>query len=169
MKLLGMSLVFSPQPAAGHDTSWWRWERTPYEQFVHTHRREPHPARLSWETERVDKFNRIHWLVIDTLGAGSADATFAGADLFEHKRPSGRVDVVRSGNEIEARTRGVREFTLLLSPDVFDLEQPVRVTVNGKPAFDRVVNEDLATLFKWAARDNDRTMLYGAEIKIQVP
>ena len=29
LKQLGVPLVFSPQPAAGHDTTWWRWERTP--------------------------------------------------------------------------------------------------------------------------------------------
>jgi hypothetical protein len=169
MKQLGVSLVFSPQPAAGHDTSWWRWERTPYEQFVQKHPREPHPSKLSWETDRVDRFNRVHWLVIDQLGAGTLDTAFGGADLFEHKRPSGRVDVERHGNEIVARSRGVREFTLLISPDAFDLAQPIRVSVNGKQTFASVVNKDVTTLFKWAARDNDRTMLYAAEIKVQVP
>jgi hypothetical protein len=34
---------------------------------------------------------------------------------------------------------------------------------------DAIVNKDVATLQKWAARDNDRTMLYGAELKIAVP
>jgi dienelactone hydrolase len=169
MKKLGVSLVFSPQPSAGHDTSWWRWERTPYEQFVQKHPRRAHPAKLSWETDRVDRFNRVHWLVIDRLGAASGDATFDTADLFEHKKASGRVDVERNGNAIDARAKGVRELTLLVSPDAFDLAQPIRVTVNGKPVFDSVVKKDVATLFKWAARDNDRTMLYAAEIKIQVP
>jgi hypothetical protein len=31
------------------------------------------------------------------------------------------------------------------------------------------VAKDTATLLKWAARDNDRTMLYGAELSIAVP
>jgi hypothetical protein len=169
MKQLGVSLVFSPQPSAGRDTSWWRWERTPYEQFVQKHPREPHPAKLSWETERVDKFNRVHWLVIDKLGAGSADAAFKGVEVFEHKKPSGRVDIERNANTIDARARGVSELTLLISPDAFDLSQPIHVTVNGKAVFESVVKKDVQTLFKWAARDNDRTMLYAAEIKIQVP
>jgi hypothetical protein len=169
MKRLGISVLFSPQPAAGHDTSWWRWERTPYERFVRTHPREPHPAKLSWETERVDRFNRVHWLVIDRLGVGEADAEFPVVDIFPRTRPSGRVDVERNGNVIVARSRGVREFTLLISPDAFELGQPISVQVNGKPAFDGVVKADVATLFKWAARDNDRTMLYAAELKVQVP
>jgi hypothetical protein len=28
------------------------------------------------------------------------------------------------------------------------------------------VRESLETLMKWAARDNDRTILYGAELKV---
>jgi hypothetical protein len=43
------------------------------------------------------------------------------------------------------------------------------VTVNGKPVHDAVVKKDVATLVKWAARDQDRTMLYGAELHINVP
>ncbi|HYU78387.1 MAG TPA: hypothetical protein VEK56_05340 [Vicinamibacterales bacterium] len=169
MKQLGVNLVFSPQPAAGHDTSWWRWERTPYERFVHAHAREAHPAKLSWQTERVDRFNRVHWLVIDALGAGSNDARFPEVEIFARRAPSGRVDVERNGNVVTALTRGVHEFTLLVSPEVFDMTQPIRVIVNGKAAYDGPARKDVATLFKWAARDNDRTMLYAAEIKVQVP
>ena len=67
------------------------------------------------------------------------------------------------------KTRGVQEFTLLLSPDVIDFDQPVQVTVNGKPAFAGMVKRDIAALLAWAARDNDRTMLYGAELHVTVP
>jgi hypothetical protein len=63
----------------------------------------------------------------------------------------------------------VSDFTLLLSPDAVDFSKPVRVTVNGTSAFDGMVKKDVATLLKWAARDNDRTTLYGAELHIAVP
>ena len=69
LKKLGVTLRFSPEMNAGHDTSWWPVERTPYERFVHEHPRDSHPQRLSWETERTDRFNRVRWLVIDALGA----------------------------------------------------------------------------------------------------
>lgn len=93
----------------------------------------------------------------------------AGRRLFPRRQPSGRVDVVRRGNRFEARTRGVQRFTLLLSPDVVDFAAPVVVTVNGRPVHDAVVTKDVRTLMTWAARDNDRTMLYGAAIAIDVP
>ena len=88
--------------------------------------------------------------------------------MFLRERPSGRVDLVRSGNRIEARTRGVATFRLLLSPDQFDLAKPITVVVNGRTVVDRIVPADVRTLLKWAARDNDRTMLFGAELAIEV-
>jgi hypothetical protein len=166
---LGVTHVFRPQAGAGHNTSWWPTEREPYERFVHDHPREPHPARLSWETDRTDRFNRIHWLVIDRLGAGTADAPLSDAGFFPHDKPSGRVDITRNGNAFDARTRGVKQFTLLLSPDVVDFGTPVTVSVNGKIVVNAPVMKDVAVLEKWASRDRDRTMLYGAELPVLVP
>jgi len=178
MKRAGVPLVFHPQPAAGHDTSWWPDEQHAYEQFVRDHPREPYPDRLSWETERTDRYNRIQWLIVDALGTTPGDDRFDDVNtlgeadsklteqLFVHRRSSGRVDIVRRGNTIEARTRGVRAFTLLLSPDVFDFSSPFVVRVNGRNTFTGRVARDVSTLLKWAARDNDRTMLFGAELKI---
>jgi len=180
---LGVTHVFRPQAGAGHNTSWWPTEREPYERFVHEHPREPHPARLSWETDRTDRFNRIHWLVIDRLGAGSVDATLADTGFFPHGSPSdptpartarapgapGRVDITRNGNAFEAKTRGVKQFTLLLSPDAVDFAKPVTVSVNGKAVFTGPLKQDVAVLEKWASRDRDRTMLYGAELQVAVP
>jgi predicted esterase len=169
-RTLGVSVLFSPQPSAGHDTSWWRYERIPYENFVREHARTPHPPRLSWETERTDRFNRVHWLAIDGLRApSSGDAPFEPAGHFTQKKPSGRVDVARDGNTFVARTRGVASFTLLLSPDVVDFSAPLTVTVNGQTAFQGPVGKDVSTLLTWAARDNDRTMLYGAALHVTVP
>ena len=89
--------------------------------------------------------------------------------LFEREKPSGRVDAVRRGNTFDVRTRGVQAFTLLISPDVIEMGQPVHVIVNGKPIHDAVVKKDVATLARWAARDQDRTMLYGGELHLNVP
>jgi len=92
-----------------------------------------------------------------------------GGALFERPMPSGRVDLVRKGNTVEAVTKGVTSFTLLISPDRFDFSKPVKVIVNGRTAFEGRVQKSVRTLLKWAAQDNDRTMLYGAEVKVRVP
>lgn len=88
--------------------------------------------------------------------------------MFPQRGRTGRVDLSRSGNTVDAMTSGVTAFTLLLSPDQFDFTQPVKVVVNGRPAFEGRVEQSLATLMKWAAADNDRSMLFGAEIRIDV-
>ena len=75
---------------------------------------------------------------------------------------------VRRGNVVEASTEGVRAFTLLLSPSIFDFRKPITVVVNGRTAFEGIVEPSVATMLQWAARDNDRTMVFGAELKIEL-
>ncbi len=170
LKKMGVNVTFRPQPGAQHNTAWWPTERAPFEQFVREHPRIPHPASLSWETERVDRFNRNRWLVINELRADASRATeLMDLGFFRHTKRSGRVDVRRTGNTFDATVRDVGSFTLLLSPDAIDFGKPVVVTVNGKPAFSGPVQKHVDTLLRWAARDNDRTTLYGAELTIDVP
>ena len=59
--------------------------------------------------------------------------------------------------------------TSSLSPEQFDLAQPVRVMVNGLDAFEGTVPPSVETLLKWFAKDNDRTMLFAAEVHVRVP
>ena len=176
----GASVEFRPQPEAGHDTSWWPVERPRFQQFVAAHPRQPHPEAVSWESERTDRYNRAHWLVIDQLGRRPGDATgledvnrFTGQGgeqrMYARTWPSGRVDARRSGNTYEVRTRGVAAFTLLLSPDAIDIARPVSVRVNGSVVFDGTVTESLRTLLEWHARDDDRTMLYTVALPVRVP
>ncbi|HMD34544.1 MAG TPA: PDZ domain-containing protein [Vicinamibacterales bacterium] len=89
-------------------------------------------------------------------------------DLFDRSAPSGRVDLVREGNTVTATTHGVGAFTLLLSPDQFDFGKPVKVVANGRTVFDGRVKKDLKTLLKYAASDNDRAMLFGAELHVDL-
>ena len=176
----GIPLEFQVYEAAGHDTSWWPEERARFEAFLAARPRQAHPARVSWETERVDRYNRFRWVVIDRLGARPSDvaledvnrfspATTLTIPLYDRSKPSGRVDAVRAGNSIEVTTRGVRELTLLLSPDAVDFAKPVVVKLNGRTVHDAVLAKDANVLQKWAARDNDRTMLYAAELHLTVP
>jgi hypothetical protein len=42
------------------------------------------------------------------------------------------------------------------------------VVADGRTVFEGLVKKDVATLMRWAARDNDRTMLFGAELPVSV-
>jgi len=88
--------------------------------------------------------------------------------FFTHAKPSGRIDLKRDGNTITATTRRVAAFTLLISPDQFDLAKPLTVVADGKTVFQGTVSPSVATLLKWAAVDNDRTMLFAAEVPVRL-
>jgi acetyl esterase/lipase len=173
----GVRIDYHPQPEGEHNTAWWPQVKDVFEKFVAEHPRDPHPDTLTWTAAVDSGHNRAHWLVIDEWGKRKGEsvtlpdpnnAPVVGT-LFGNLKPSGRVDLVRKGNTVDASTRGVASFTLLLSPDTFDFSKPVTVVVNGRKAFEGREERNLKTLLKWAAEDNDRTMLYGAELKIRVP
>jgi hypothetical protein len=182
----GVEVVYRPQPKGVHKTAWWPEVKESFEGFVKNHPRNPLPDKLTWETDGSLTHNRAHWLVIDELGPSDPDASAledvnlmtavsaeadplgVGPRLFDQAHPSGRVDLVRTGNTVTATTRGVAEFTVLVSPEAFDLGRPVKVVANGKTVFDGRVEPDLRTLLRWAARDNDRTMLFVAELHIKL-
>jgi hypothetical protein len=88
---------------------------------------------------------------------------------FPRHLPSGRIDVVRRGNTVDAQTRGVRRFTLLLSEDEFDFSKPITVRTNGTTVFEAIMTPSADVLQKWATRDNDRTMLFAQELTITLP
>ena len=97
-----------------------------------------------------------------TVLAGEAE------QMFPPQLESGRVDLVRAGNRVDVKSRGVGAFRLLLSPDQFDLSRGVTVVVNGRTVFEGLVRKDIRTLLKWAARDNDRTLLFAAELPVEI-
>ena len=179
----GVAIEYHPQPEGEHNTRWWPEIKDPFEAFVAQHPRDPYPDRLTWQAADA-AHARAHWLVIDQFGAAPGEAAslpdlnlveLSEVDLLEETgrrlfatSGGGRVDLVRAGNTVEATTRGVTAFTLLLSPDKFDFSQPIRVVANGREVFAGRVELSPATLLKWAARDNDRTMLFAAELKINL-
>lgn len=178
LEKIGTTVVYHPRPDAGHNVDWWPMEKESFEEFVRDHPRDPLPDRLSWETDRTDRYHRAHWMLIDALGKVEGETKLDDTNLidgglmvrevFPRRKSSGRVDLVRKGNTVEASTKGVRAFTLLVSPDEFDFAAPLRVMTNGRVAFEGKLVKSLATLLKWSARDNDRTMLFAAEVSVAV-
>jgi len=178
LKTHGVVLEYHPQPNAVHNTAWWPDVVDSFETFVSSHPRNPLPDKLTWQSSATRLDNRAHWLIIDKLAPRTTTREAPLEDLnrfgdvgqlmFENTDQNGRVDLVRTGNTVKATTRGVAEFTLLLSPDAFDFSKPVRIETNGNVAFEGSVTKSVETLSTWAARDNDRTMLFGAELHIRV-
>lgn len=137
-----------------HNTVWLPFEKEEIEAFRQENPRDPLPDTLSWRSNRVDAYNRNHWIRIDSRNRPG--------------RP-GVLEVSRSGNVVEVDARYVGDFTLLLSPAEFDFSQPVRVTVNGQERFNGMVEQSAETLLQWVAEDRDRSMLFTAELRISLP
>jgi pimeloyl-ACP methyl ester carboxylesterase len=177
----GVRLEYHPRPEAGHNTAWWPEMTDAFETFVRDHPRDPLPPKVTWEVTDRDLPGRAHWITIDRLKSAAAEKplqpdlnVYSGAganhgrELFGRSRPSGRVDAIRRGNTVEIVTRGVAELTVLVSPEAFDVSRPITIVANGRTIADGPVKPSVATLLKWAARDNDRTMLFGAELHVAI-
>lgn len=173
----GADLVFVTKPDSGHSTAWWPQEADAIEAFLADHPRDPLPERLSWRTDSVRRYNRAYWLVIDEIGEAAVDVLEPNAVVVGGRRylafprgaPSGQVEVRRDGNEIEVTSQGVRRFTLLLAPSELDFDEPVVVRCNGVEVFRGRLEKSREVLLKWAGRDADGTMLFGAELTVEVP
>ncbi|MFQ5744478.1 MAG: PDZ domain-containing protein [Acidobacteriota bacterium] len=265
-KKAGVPLQFRMKAGSGHTTRWWPEEAAAIDSFIDSTPRNPLPDHLAWETERTDRYDRIHWLLITELGSVEGESSFkefnsvimrpplslgvkmdegsthgvrlvevesrspagsaglrtgdliveaGGAETptprelrrvlsgygfgssipvtivrdggrrkltlrvpeepaprslpaFPHAAPSGRIELERRDNTVRVRCRGVRRYMLLLSPEQFDFSKPLRVFTNDAESFNGDIAPDVRALLKWAARDNDRTMLFGAELEIDV-
>jgi predicted esterase len=136
----------------GHNTRWLPDEAPKIEQFKLDNPRDPLPENVLWVADRNDRFNRNLWIRIDEFAITPA-----------------LLEVSRDANQFDVNARGVSEFTLLLNPEEVDFSQPIRVEVNGELLFEEVVSQTNETLLKWAQQDLDRTMLFTAELNLQVP
>ena len=137
----------------GHNLNWMREYAERIEYFKRAYPRDALPDVLQWVADRTDVYNRNHWLIIDERTGFGRPAV---------------ITATREQNRFTVDTSGVDSFTLLLSPSEIDFEAPITVVVNGEEKVSKRVDESLATLLKWAARDMDRLMLFTAELTVDI-
>ncbi len=179
----GADVEYIEYPREGHGFSLTREDERKFARFLFNTRRDPLPDKISWATERTDRYQRRGWIEIVELGKASSDSKELEKDIVMPRictgkyrrlraprpRPWGRVDASRSENRVTVVTRGVRRFRILLAPGEFDLSKEVEIIVNGIPVLKKMINPDPRILLTRAAHDLDRTMLFAAEEEIQVP
>jgi dienelactone hydrolase len=137
----------------GHNLNWMREYAERIEYFKRAYPRDALPDVLQWVADRTDVYNRNHWLILDERTGFGRPAV---------------ITATREQNRFTVDTSGVDSFTLLLSPSEIDFEAPITVVVNGEEKVSKRVDESLATLLKWAARDMDRLMLFTAELTVDI-
>jgi len=168
---------FTVIDSARHNTNWYPVLKNPIENFINTHPRNPFPDQVFFATEKPDTFNRKFWVVIDRIGkeklAEIDDVNKIILDnqsvsMFPRRKPFGQIEVNKSGNTVQVRTQNVKKFSLLISPDHFDLQKPIVVYTNNLLSFRGMLPKNIRTLLKYNILDNDRAMLFSYELKITV-
>ena len=147
----GVDHIWRVIPEGEHNTSWLPDEMDSIENFKQDNPRNALPGSLMWVADRVDKFNRNSWVRIDELS-----------------QTPGLIEVTREDNEIEVVARGVSKFTLLLNPEEVDFSKSISVNVNGVNILREHVAQNADTLLFWANKDRDRSMLFTAELNLEV-
>lgn len=164
---------------SGHSLAWMKSLKDTVDRFIIAHPRNPFPDHIMWQTETENKFNRNHWVIINRIGKTKSNSddlkdvntiTWDGKEYaaFRRDSASGIIEAKQTGNTIEMKTKNVREFTLLLSPGQFDFSRPLKVFTNGLLSYEGMPEKNTSTVLNWNERDNDRTMLFAAELKIRV-
>ncbi|MCG8413743.1 MAG: hypothetical protein MI746_05935, partial [Pseudomonadales bacterium] len=149
----GVSHTWRVIEEGGHNTRWLPDELDAIEQFKLDNPRDPFPESLQWVVDRTDRYNRNHWIRVDSTEIAD--------------NPS-LLKVDRLGNKFIVVARGVKQFTLLLNPEEVDFTQNFQVDVNGVTHFDGPITQSKETLLNWAQQDLDRSMLITAELPITV-
>jgi len=153
-------------PEHGHDVTWLAEYKDSIRQYKRKHTRNPYPDSISWHCHDIE-YGRNHWVVIEKMSRQRRE-DYANALEAEGQKTKyhGFIKVKRNGNTIHVQSTNVKQFRLLISPEQFNFDKPIEVYTNGKRSFRKKLKPDAKTLLKWYWQDMDRTMLFGAEIKI---
>ncbi len=166
-KQMGVDATSIIVPEGGHDLNWLSDYRDSIHAFLSKNLRKPYPTSLSWQTDGSGTGNRIHWLIVEE--AEKSDQT--GTTHFKKKEyygPSPWIEATTSDNRIRITSTGVSRIRLLLSPDVFDFNQPLEIETNGEVRRFQPVPPSVQTLLKWYQQDDDSSMLFGRELVLQI-
>jgi len=178
LKKVGQDIRFIVVDSAKHNTRWYPTLKDSINSFIAAHKRNPYPDRINYATEKPDTFGRKFWVRIDKIGMKSKNNDLRdynqisingkSIQLFPRNKIFGQIDVSKTGNTVHVLTNGVKRFTLLISPDHFDLEKPITVYTNNVLSFEGLLVKDNGVLLKYFTEDNDRTMLFAGELSIKV-
>ncbi len=88
--------------------------------------------------------------------------------LFKREQPSAMAKASYLANKFDIQTSRVGAFRILIYPEMINLDQNVKVTVNGQTLFDGAVKPDLEFMLRDFIENRDRKLLNIAEIKLKL-
>jgi hypothetical protein len=88
---------------------------------------------------------------------------------FRREKPWGTLRAEAKGNRIDVATLGIASFEVLLGNGLTDPAKPVEIAVNGKVVHAAVVPADPSFMLAQWLEDRDRSLVYTARIRVDVP
>ena len=111
--------------------------------------REPLPAHIVWRQEEVVRPS-LYWLEVDPQTA----------------QPGMRVDAILEGNEIKILRCDYSRLRIRLNDEMLDLDQPVKVTFNGKTLYEGKLKRTLANMAQTLADRGDVHWMFSTYIDV---
>ncbi len=113
------------------------------------YQRNPYPEKIVWRQELVT-LPSFYWLSVST-------------DEAKHGM---RVDVLRSGNTIVIEKNDYTDLTIWLNDIMFDLNQPIVVTYDGKEIFNGKVKRNIENMKQSLNDRGDAKYIFPAKLTV---
>ena len=155
-----------------------------------THRRNPFPEEITWETDHV-KYGQMDWLGITELDTLVQRANWhrsinftihkwleynnkkeliskeVNKEAFYFPRKSGAIEAKFDNNIFSIKTSCVKAFRVYISPEMVNMEKPIRIYVNGKKVFHDKVKYNDDFMMSSFEQQKDRTQIWVNYIDIR--
>ena len=164
---IGVDIELVAYPDGNHNMEAFFRSMPRIREFIATTNRESYPDKIIWQYEDGGNAHRVNWLIIHELVPEESSATNLLPGLLRSRHHSGLIELQKTENTVIIQTYGVSSYSLLLSPDHFDFDQPITLIENGKTIHQALLQPDKKTLLKYAVRDFDPKRLYAAEVLIK--
>ncbi len=175
MKTIGVDLTYKEIAGGGHDPRYFLTYKDEVCRFLEDHPREPFPEVVRWELDPDRKdhdggfpADTFRWIRILEAGPTESNAAFDGPTAGILRSSFPRIEARREGNRIDVKTRGVKRYAVLVSPDMLDLGKNVEIHTNGHLSWKGKPTPSARVLLEEARRFMDRRLLFVARIEVDV-
>ena len=141
--------------------------------------RNPFQKRIEWETDNVQN-GRNQWIEITELDTLAEKALWHN-DLNPTLTQQGKTDVVNfnknksgaviatvKGNIVDIQTSRVKSIKFYVSPDMFDMANPLKVVVNGREFINSKITPDKNVIIDEFLRMKDRVFIVANIIELTI-
>jgi len=155
--------------------------------------RKPFPKEISWEFDD-EKYGNINWLSgikLDTLSQKkdwhkelnfkitkwlefkdreSDDLIEIDVDknAFNFPRKSGKIKAEYDRNVFRIETSDIKSFSIYISPEMVNLKKKVKVYINGKLYFNKIVNYNCEFMLQNFKNNQDREQIWINSIDLKI-